>query len=246
MWRLRLALLVVFTPTSVAVGPRTASVAIADDVPDSPQLVQIGGLAQTVPDPITTPGSALTFTGTVVQVVKAGQTAPYNLQLMPGFTGTLTFQCAGVPLAATCSVPSSMMVTSGTPHPLTIAISTTGTGAHTTPEQSPRFPPIPFAQRFVCSLLISIAVLLPICSYSRDTVARRLPPADAWAAGLLIASLPVAGCGSGGVSAQSSPVTQSIFTPSGTSTIVLRPSAAAANGKPVGTILPIQLTLTVQ
>jgi hypothetical protein len=34
-------------------------------------------------------------------------------------------------------------------------------------------------------------------------------------------------------------------TPSGTSTIVLQPSAVAANGKPVGTILPIQLTLTV-
>jgi len=81
----------------------------------------------------------------------AGQTASNNLQLMPGFTGTLTFQRAGVPPAATCSVPASMMVTSGTPYPLTIAISTTGTGAQMRPDQSQRVPPIPSSAKSIRS-----------------------------------------------------------------------------------------------
>jgi len=42
---------VVFTPSLVAVGPRSASVAIADDAPGSPQLVQIGGLWTNRPRP---------------------------------------------------------------------------------------------------------------------------------------------------------------------------------------------------
>lgn len=238
---------VAFTPTAVAVGPRSAFIAIVDDAAGSPQFVQIGGLAQTIPDPITTPGSALTFTGSLVQVVKAGQTASYNLQLMPGFTGTLTLQCAGAPRAAACSVPASMMVTGGTPYPLTITVSTTSAGAELFMERY-RVPPTTLAMRFLCVLLILIAACFFIYCHGRDGYAlgRRFARVGALAASLLVASLAVAGCGGGGASAQSVPVPQSIFTPSGTSTIVLQPSATAANGKPVGIILPIQLTLTVQ
>jgi hypothetical protein len=201
---------VAFTPSSVAVGPRSASIAIADDAPGSPQIIPIAGLAQTAPDPITAPGSVLTFTGALVQVVKAGQTASYHLQLMPGFTGTLTFQCAGAPLAATCYVPPSMSVTSGTPLPLAVTISTTGAGAELILQPSHWFPSLEEAGRVLCFLITLIIVVCAIGWCDHDTVVRGLSPLPALAACLLIVAVPLAGCDGGTTTAQSAPVTQSL------------------------------------
>ena len=166
---------------------------------------------------------------------------------MPGFTGTLTFQCAGAPLAATCLVPPSMSVTSGTKLPLTVTISTTGAAAELIPRQPLHWLPSFFqVGRVLCLLFALFAAVYATGRCDRDGVVRVLSPAATLAACLLVVALPLTGCGGAAATAQSTPVTQSLTTPSGTSKIVLQPSAAAANGKPIGTIVPIELTLTVQ
>jgi hypothetical protein len=105
-------------------------------------------------------------------VFKAGQTASYNLQLIPEFAGTLTFQCAGVPLAATCSVPSSMAVTSGIPYPLTVTISTTGAGAKLVPQPPRWFPSLRGTERVFCLLFALIAAIRAISRCDRDAFVR--------------------------------------------------------------------------
>jgi 6-phosphogluconolactonase (cycloisomerase 2 family) len=230
-----------FTP--LAAGLRTATLTIADDAPNSPQIISLSGNASPNPNP----SPVLTVTGGLSATVKAGQTATYNLQLVAGFTGSVSFACTGAPAAATCTAPPQpLKVTSGTPVPFTITVATTGRAAITPFSDSPRFTPFASLRVLLTSTLFTIALL--ICW--TDTKLRHAAPgkrpigSGAFATLALTAILGVAGCGGGSTVAQSAPVTQPVVTPQGTSTITVTPTATA-NGAQLAPIAPIQLTLTV-
>jgi 6-phosphogluconolactonase (cycloisomerase 2 family) len=225
--------------SSVTTGPRVAVITITDDAPSSPQTV---GLSATVNPALTiSPASA----GSTSVTVKAGQTAAFNLQLTPGpgFTGSASFACAGVPAVATCAAPNAQLG-GGTPISYVVTVATT---------TSTMFVPAPrgFSQLtwlHVFSLVVCCAVFVLLLYASklgeRSSMARL-------AALTILASLCVfetAGCGGGGAIAapQASPTQHVTGTPPGTSTITLTPSVSTSTGIPLAGTPPVQLTLMVQ
>jgi hypothetical protein len=230
----------VFTP-SVA-GTRTASITITDDAPNSPQTVSVTGTANPLLVVGALAGGGLTAT------VSPGQTASYNLQLMPGFNGSVTIGCSGAPTAATCSVPPSMKVASGVSAPFSVTVTTTGAGALGPFSNTPRFMPL-ILLRLAASLVFCV-MLLRACTLLRKTQwtagSGRLICTSVLA-GLVAAMFVAAGCGGGTTIAQSGPVPQptTTATPQGTYTITLTPTATAASGSPLAAVSPTQLTLIV-
>lgn len=71
---------VAFTASAVAVGPRSVTIAVPDDAPGSEQIIQLGGLAQTAPKPITA-GSAATAEESIRRSPElTGSAAPLDRQ----------------------------------------------------------------------------------------------------------------------------------------------------------------------
>jgi|GEM_PF-5295509 len=96
-----------------APGPRTATLLIQDDAPDSPQQISLQGIGVGPGDW----GFGAT-TGNKVSTVTAGQAAQYDTRLVAGFgfSGTMSFACTGLPPGAACLAgigPSNTSVTSG-------------------------------------------------------------------------------------------------------------------------------------
>ena len=164
--------------------------------------------------------------GSTSATVKAGQTATYNLQINPtgGFTGSVSFTCAGAPAHATCNPPTTVSVTGNAAVPFTVTVNTTAASAvppvlwripHT------RVPVWPFA-------LLSFVLLV----FAKSLLRRRTPLL--WAAALFFVSLSLlAGC-SGKNSTVSNP-----GTPLGTSTLTLTGTSGSVSQN-------LSLTLTVQ
>jgi hypothetical protein len=230
-----------FTPSTA--GTRTAAITIMDDAPNAPQTVSVTGMANPVLVVGAVPGSSLSAT------VSPGQTASYNLQLVPGFTGSVSIGCSGVPTAATCSAPAPMKVTSGVGVPFSVMVTTTGTGALIPFPNTPRIVPR-VVPRLVALLAFWVMVWLACASLRKTqwTVrSGRLICGGALAGLVAIAMFVAAGCGGGSTIAQGGPVTQptTTATPQGTYTITLTPTATAANGPPLAAVPPTQLTLIV-
>ena len=128
------------------------------------------GWPQRIPDPITTPGSALTFTCSLVQVVKEGQQPPRTT-----FNSCQDLRHARLAMrrsSACCRVLSAGFHdgNGGTPYPLTITVSARrwrGTVYGTLSS-----PPTTLAMRFLCVLLILIAACF--LSTATDAMAMRL------------------------------------------------------------------------
>jgi 6-phosphogluconolactonase (cycloisomerase 2 family) len=254
-----------FTP--LAVGPRSATLVISSDAPNSPQTVSVGGLGNSISQPISAP--ELTVNGGTPQSIKAGDSATWNLTLIPNFTGNLTFTCAGYPSAASCSTPQTMKVTAGTSVPAQIKIATTGSAsAQTLPQtsnlrQRPLHLPA-FQKPTLLSFIAFVSLLLAFVSFQlvfapllrKSSLAARLRatpacstsrPAPLTAAAILALTLvSTSGCGAGATTAQSVPVTQPATTPQGTYTIMVSLAATPTDGKTLTPIPPILLSLTVQ
>jgi 6-phosphogluconolactonase (cycloisomerase 2 family) len=228
---------VTFSP--IAQGQRTANLMIADDVPGSPQTVSLSATA----NPAFTVGPA---TGSSMSAsVSAGQAAQYQLQLTPGpgFTGTVSFTCSGAPLGAVCQVPANVALANASATPFTVTVTTSGS-AVLPPSIPVRLPPIsgvpllPFA---------SLATMFLIClfgfrAFESAKGRNRFLLCGVFAATIFCVILGVAGCGGGSAAVQPP---QPTVTPSGTSTIVITPSAMSLSGQPLQ-LQPIQLTLTVK
>ena len=91
-------------------GPRSETLSVTDDAPNSPQVLNI--FANAAPAfSITSASTALSAT------VSAGQSATYALQLTPGldYNGTISFTCTGAPLGATCQAPATVVLNVGAP-----------------------------------------------------------------------------------------------------------------------------------
>jgi Abnormal spindle-like microcephaly-assoc'd, ASPM-SPD-2-Hydin len=231
-----------FTPS--ATGTRTAALTITDDAPNSPQTVAVSGNANNL---LTVSGGSLAAT------VTAGQTATFNLHLTSGFNGSVGFTCAGAPISATCSVPTTIHVTSGVAVPLVITVATTGGSATgqmwwRRPTGAP-FGGLPLPYLLVLYLLAGSTffgmALKALGDAQRSGAHSRLAYGAAFMVFAALAPFTVAGCGGASSVAQSVPITQRIATPAGISTISVTPTATNTTGTPLAAIAPIQLTLTV-
>jgi hypothetical protein len=230
-----------FAPVSA--GAHVASITLTDDAPDSPQIINVKGTANPAFSAGAAPG------GSTAVSVSAGQIAQFQLQLTPGpgYTGSVALTCSGAPLAAVCMAPASVAVANATPTLFTVSVTTSGSAAL----------PAPMGMRFRPNsgwhLWLLLALLLFVLEMIRKSLnaekmlpGNRLAISGALAAVLLCTILGSAGCGGGGGSpANALPPTQQIVTPSGTSTIVLTPTAMSSSGAPLQ-LQPIQLTLTVK
>ena len=225
-----------FAPVSV--GAHVASIALTDDAPGSPQVINIKGTANAA----FTPGAAQG--GSMSASISAGQTAQYLLQLNPGagFSGTVSLACSGAPLGAICQVPPTVSIANGTPAPFTVTVSTAGS-AVLPPSEPWRF--VPLAQTRVCLILALALVLLLVArnrwKFDGALNARQLACSGALAAILLCTVIYAAGCGSTSVATMPPP----IITPPGTSSIIISMSAMSPTQQPLQ-LPPIQLTLTVK
>jgi len=234
-----------FTPS--AAGSRAATLTVADDAPNSPQTIAVSGNA----NPLLTVAAATggSFSATVI----AGHSAAFNLLITAGFDGSVSFACSGAPLAATCSVPTSTKVASGTPATVVITVATVGSAGASrliyTPTDEP-FDVLGLRHRLMFLYFLAVAMLCATAiesprSPQRTRARPRLAYPGVAASLAAIALCAMAGCGGASTSAQSAPITQAAATPPGTSTITVSFTATTSAGTLLPPIAPIQLTLTV-
>ncbi len=234
---------IALTFTPVSVGAHLASVTLTDDAPDSPQIFSIRGTANPAFTAGTAPGGSMTAS------VSAGQTAQFQMQLTPGpgYSGTVSFSCSGAPLGATCHAPAPVSLSNGAVVSFTVTVSTSGS-AMLPPSIPRRF--VPFVGLRTL-LLLALALLLGKASKNRwmfDSLprARRLAWSGALAAIFLCSVIHAAGCGGASTAITQPSITPPpVITPSGTSTILVTPTAMSSTGQPLQ-LEPIQLTLTVK
>jgi hypothetical protein len=124
---------VTFSP--VFSGPRSETLTVTDDAPNSPQVLNIFANAPPAFS-ISIPSNALSA------AVYAGQSASYALQLTPGldYNGTVSFTCTGAPSGATCQPPASVVLNTGAQATFTVTVVTSG-GAMGAPNTASRRSP---------------------------------------------------------------------------------------------------------
>jgi hypothetical protein len=209
---------VVFLPS--AGGPRSGSLTITDNAPNSPQTLQLTG-------------SGVAFTlgpdGNTSVTVTSGQSAVFPLLLTsaPNVSGTVTIACMALPANATCNVtPASVALGNTTTVSMTIL-----TGVATTSSVAPLL--------HKGNSVLWLATLLPLGLLALRR--HRLPRLAA--AALLCVLIAGYGCGAGReiplVSSPGSGASAGPPTPAGTYTVV-----ASANS--AGFTSSVNLTLIVQ
>jgi hypothetical protein len=87
----------------------------------------------------------------------------YSLQLVAGFDGNVMFACSGAPVAATCSAPSTLNMTTGATVPILITVKTTASAELTRRRRLPTdasLKPLPIQNPMVLVYLLAGAMLL--------------------------------------------------------------------------------------
>jgi hypothetical protein len=224
---------VTFTPS--AIGSRSASLRFADNVPDSPQSVELNGTGQ---DFTLAASSGSSTSATVAP----GQSATYTLTMTGegGFNQSVSLTCTGAPSEATCTVPTPVTAgSSGT----NVTVSVTTTAASGSMPRSRPFPPAPTLPPGLRGLLI-LALALGAMAWAMGR--RNQPGVSRWrstmvplAAGLLL-TLALAGCGGGGSSTSTPPPNPG--TPAGTYTLTVTGTVISGSST---LIRSVTLTLTV-
>lgn len=113
---------ITLTFTPLAAGQRSAIISITEDATNSPQVIKLGGFAN----------SALTLgaapSGSTSATINAGQTAQYNPEITPdaGFTGTVSPSCSGAPVGATIQGRSTLEISTSAATPFTVSRATAG------------------------------------------------------------------------------------------------------------------------
>ncbi len=189
---------VFFDPT--ATGNITGTLTITDNAPGSPHKVALSGTGQ---DFALAPASGSTTSAAVT----AGQTASYNLSIMPGggLTGNVAFTCSGAPAASTCTVSSGSTTLNGSSS-VTVVVNVTTTAPSMTSTRGPLAPP-PLGRFRGLPLLLGLLALvttlvaLPLSRPGADL--RRLPGLKPFPmlglAAMLLMALVWAGCGGSNV-----------------------------------------------
>ncbi|MBZ5492509.1 MAG: choice-of-anchor D domain-containing protein [Acidobacteriia bacterium] len=222
---------VTFSPK--ATGLRSGILSITDNGLNSPQQISVTG---TGTDFDFAPG------GTTQVTVVAGDTATFNLSAMAvnGFSGQLSFDCAGAPAGALCSLSTpNLNVIGNVPVPLTVTVTTS---PHTSASSRPQ-------KNFWGFTLASIIACVPLAFFARKQRAR------VWLTGslaVLVVAIVLAGCGGGGgtppnptptpPSPTPTPPLTTGGTPAGTYTMTVTATAQTGSG-PVSH--QVQMTLVV-
>jgi len=229
---------VTFKPTGTA--SRTATLNIVDNAPDTPQKLSLSGNGNA-------PFSVLAGSGgSTTSTVNAGQTAQYNLQVMPtgGFSGAVALQCSGAPTAALCMVSTSpLQVSAGVPAPFSVSVTTTAranaqfpTPPISNPEPRDRHPGLPWL--FVLLCVVCGLILFPRRFRTEFGGLQHRLYARAVLAGALCAILLAVGCGGGGMTTPPPPPPPPppVGTPAGTYTL-----SVTANSGSITQILNLTL-----
>jgi 6-phosphogluconolactonase (cycloisomerase 2 family) len=229
---------VTFAPK--AVGLRTAQLLIGDNVIGSSISISLSGTAT---DPF---GIGTATSGTTSATITAGATAQYNLQLNPaaGFSGLVSVQCAGAPTSAVCNVNPPNPQINGSPMPITVTVSTTGTSQLPPLRITPFISPWDVLQLyFVFALVLALfAALIKIYGTQEEALRRRTLFARFGALAaptvLIMASMTLGCGGSGGINPPPPSPTHATPTPAGTYTLVVTATSGTVTEQ-------IQLSLTV-
>jgi Abnormal spindle-like microcephaly-assoc'd, ASPM-SPD-2-Hydin len=204
---------VAFSPT--VSGAQSGALSIADDAANGPQSVALSGNG--------TDFAAQPSTVTTASIT-AGQTATYNLQVVPmaGFTGAVSLQCTGAPAKSSCSVTPSNVIVSGNPAAFSVHVTTTASSSGN------------LAVLRIAVVLFGISLSWGIGRGSKKlgTLRRSLTGVE-FALLLLLCS-----CGGGGGNVQPPPPPPSQGTPPGTYSL----SVTATSGTQTRS-LPLSLTV---
>jgi sugar lactone lactonase YvrE len=206
---------VTFAPTGI--GTRTGTLTVTDNAPGSPHQVVLSGAGPDFTLSVSAGGDSKT--------VNAGQTATYNLTIVPSdFTGTVALSCAWEdqqPRGANCTVsPTSVNLEGRNPAPFTVTVTTTARSLAAPrpdrwPQSSGRQPVVPLA-----------AFLLGLTTLTILAVPRHRRVYVELAASMLVIVLWVSCGGGGGGGAPPPPQTG---TPTGTYTLTIAGTAAGVS-----------------
>lgn len=117
---------VTFTPS--VVGAETASLQFTDNAANSPETVALSGTGVNAPPPASYSIAANPTSLTIA----AGQSGSTTLTITPvgGMTGTLTFNCTGLPANANCVFAPTTVAMSGNDAPATVTLTVNTAGAN--------------------------------------------------------------------------------------------------------------------
>jgi Beta-propeller repeat len=153
------AISVTFTPTLP--GTRSGVLTISDNVPGSPQTLNLTGI-----------GLDFSLTSsTASETVTPGSAGTYLLTVAPmggSFTGSVALACSGLPANATCGLSPSPVILAGNPGKATLTITTTAAIAQLLPPQTPTRPEI-----YALLLQLPLIGLFGIVQMTRKSSARR-------------------------------------------------------------------------
>lgn len=174
---------------------RSAILTINDNAPQNPHQVALSGRAVDISvNPA--PGQP------TAQTINAGQPASFTLNIVgtPGIGGTATFNCTVAPVVAAgpnCTVsPTSATLSDTTPVTLAVNVATTVRPSMVPPSSQPQVPTLP-APRLVMPWLL-LALALAILASLAKQARRRLGPALAPFAAVVLLAIALAACGGGG------------------------------------------------
>jgi hypothetical protein len=193
---------VTFAPT--ATGSRAGSLQITENDVTKMQIVALNGIGGDVQ-------IAATGAGGTSATVTSGQSASYSLAITPqgGVTGSLTFNCTGLPLHAACTFSPPSATLGAAPVTVSVTIATSQPSASLFPQN--------FPSRAAVVTLASL-LLLPL-GLRRKRMPGFARTRCALCLILALALLPIAGCGGGGSSTQPPPPPTTLTTPPGSYTV---------------------------
>lgn len=116
---------IVFTPSSI--GIQNGSLTITDNATGTPQNISLTGTG------VAALSIATQSSGSTSATVKSDQTATYALALAagPGFGGTVSLVCSGVPANGSCTIsPSNVVLSAGGTGNFTVTVTTSQQVAH--------------------------------------------------------------------------------------------------------------------
>ncbi|HEX4002776.1 MAG TPA: choice-of-anchor D domain-containing protein [Candidatus Acidoferrales bacterium] len=244
---------IAFRPLSAATcgteATRSATLALSDNVPGSPQHVALAGTAED-----------FCFSAPTGQAASApvapGTTAVYNLEVnsAAGFSGTVALSCPGAPAEANCSLSNSTVsVSPGMPGQFTVSVATTAptsTTAAAVHGPGRALPGIFEAIAIFMGAVGLLGVLLPLRKKYRAVMLANPTPYPtptaramrAIQASVLVFALAIGFSACGGGSTASDPAASDPGTPLGTYTITVTATVTVASTTVTRTV---QLPLTI-
>jgi hypothetical protein len=171
------------------------------------------------------------------------------------YNGVVSFTCGGAPLGASCKAPSTVTLNIGSPATYSITVPTSGKSVaipNHGRQKSPQNPAVPMAVAESVALAAAFCFLMILFiaygdARANDGISTPVYNRLACVLATLLFLIPIIsalqGCG-GGASSAPLPQGNQLVTPSGTSILVLTPSANSNSGKALQ-LAPIQLTLVV-